>query len=739
MASTPKTQQASTLTFTSTPPQARQDVRHQTHHNTTLSDAYSWLKADFDETDQLPSEIMDHLQAENDYFNKFMHQHKDQQEQLYREIKARIPDQESAVPWTKNGYQYRWRYAAGEQYQIWERAQLSETQNDSEIVFKTYFNESVEAQHASYFDLASLAISHNNLYLVYAVDSQGDEHYSIKLRSLETNKDCDWSIENTNGTVIWSASDQGFFYTALNEEARPYQVRYYNINTSSDTLIYEESDPAFFIDMSETQSEAFVIIETGSHVQNESWMIPSSKPLTPPQLICARQHQHLYFIDHAHQQFYIRSNHQAINFRILIAPEENPSFSHWVEWLPATADNEKNQTASATHLAAPLTDRYYLEHLAFEQYIVIQLRQAGQDHILLFTPPKYDETLTLSPTQKQDIFLTARYVDFPEKLYTVDIDDNPEFAQQHLRVSYESMLKPCSIYDYDINKHQLHLRKQDPYPKDFQANDYHSERLWATARDGTSIPISIIYPKDFPLDGSGHLHLYGYGAYGDGLSPDFSELRVSLLKRGIAYAIAHVRGGNELGEQWYQAGKQTQRQNTFNDFVDVANFLIKSGYSKAGALSASGGSAGGELVATAILQAPQLWCGAMLDVPFVDVLNTMLDENLPLTPLEWPEWGNPLDSSEDFLNILSYCPYYNISAQHYPPLLVRGGLHDSRVTYWEPAKWVAKIREHKTDNNILIFKTEMSAGHGGKSGRYEQLNDAAENCLFLLLCHQKTV
>jgi oligopeptidase B len=433
------------------------------------------------------------------------------------------------------------------------------------------------------------------------------------------------------------------------------------------------------------------------HQSSEVRFVDLDEPTGKAQLVAKRRENVMYTMDHGNDQFYILVNDEHANFRVATAPVADPEPKNW------------------RTLLAPSDDIYYRDINVFKDFLAVE-----------------EMSNALSKIRIRSHSGDEHYVKFPEPLYTSSLGYNPAYDTPSLRVSYESMITPDSTYDYQLSKRELVLLKRQVIPSGFDASAYVTERRWAPTRDGVKVPISLVYRKDVSLDGKAPLYLTAYGAYGSAMAPSFSALRLSLLERGVVFAIAHVRGGDELGYSWYLDGKLDKRLNTFNDFIDSAQYLINENYSEAGRIAIAGGSAGGELVGAAIIQAPQLWGAAVLDVPFVDVLNTMLDASLPLTPPEWQEWGNPIESKEVFEFIRSYSPYDNIESRDYPPMLVTGGLNDPRVTYWEPAKWTAKMRALKTDNNELIMKIDMEAGHGGKSGRYDSVYEFAEQIAFIL-------
>ena len=464
-----------------------------------------------------------------------------------------------------------------------------------------------------------------------------------------------------------------------------------------DSVVYEETDPGFFVSVWATTSEEYIVIGSGDHVTSEVRLLRASGPGAEPVLVSPRRTDHEYSVDHQGDRFVIRTNDTHKNSRLATAPEDDPTEKSWMPLVDAS-------------------DSHYIRGFAaFKDFITVQERIDGLDHVRLI-----------------DRAGESTYIPFPESAYTAHMGNNPEFQTDTLRLGYSSMVTPDTVFDYHLDTEELEVRKVQQIPSGYEASAYVTERILANARDGVQVPVSLVRREDTPVDGTAPLYLYGYGAYGLAIPPGFSTSILSLLDRGFVFAIAHIRGGDDLGYHWYEAGKLDRRTNAFNDFVDVASFLIQKGYSAEGRIVISGGSAGGQLVGAALNQAPELWGTVVAHVPFVDTLNTILDDTLPLTPIEWPEWGNPIEDKAAFEHIASYSPYDQLKERDYPPILVTAGLNDPRVTYWEPAKYVAKLRTLKMDDNLLLFKTNMGAGHGGRSGRYEQLYEDAEEYAFIL-------
>ena len=502
---------------------------------------------------------------------------------------------------------------------------------------------------------------------------------------------------------MFSQNSQSLVYSLLAKDKwRTLSVNVHKLRTqqSQDKVLLSEADETFYLDFDLTSSEQYLILTTSDSDRTEVSVVNMADLSQAPKMLNTREQNFKLEVDHGNGHFYMLTNDSHVNFRIAKTKE---NLLHPDQWQTVFAGSDT---------------RYFKALQVFKDFVAIGQSIQGVESIRILPNGGASHQISL-----------------PENVASVSLGANPEFSQKHVRIRYESMITPGSIYDYDVTNHTLNLRKSRTIPSGYDKRQYQTERIMAEARDGTNVPVTIVYKKGFKKDGSQPLYLYAYGAYGMGLEPDFSTTRLSLLNRGFAFAYAHVRGGDEMGYQWYLDGKLDKRTNTFNDFVDIAHHLIEEGYVTKGNISIEGGSAGGELMGVVVNQAPDLWRSVNLAVPFVDVLNTMLDATLPLTPPEWSEWGNPLMSKETFEFIQSYSPYDNIQAKEYPPMLVTGGLNDPRVTYWEPAKWTAKMRATKTDNNLLVMRINMGAGHFSNTGRYGRLKDSAEEYAFTLIAH----
>ena len=693
----------------SEPPTAEARPHSFALHGYTVDDPYHWLKDDSYPTVD-DADVLAYLKEENAYFEARMAPRKGLVEELFAEIKARQAPEDANVPVKDGAFYYQWRFEKDQQYRVWSRwpADGDGASDGPTAAAEVILDEPALAKGHDYFRLGALSVSHNGRLLAYSTDTSGGERFTLRVKDLETGELLPDVIENTQGDPVWAADDSAFFYALLDDQWRPYQVRLHTLGdehaaeTNPDAVIYQEDDPGFFAGVALTSSREYVVVSTADHITSEVRLVPAADPQSTPVVVSPRQTGHEYTVDHQGDRFIVRTNDTHKNSRLAIAPQDDPSQPNWQE------------------LVAPSDERYILGFQAFRDFLAVEERIDGVDQIRILNRDG-----------------SSAYVEFPEAAYTVGLGSNEEFTARTVRLNYESMVTPDTVFDYALDEDapdygRLHSRKVRRIPSGYDASQYVTERLNAPARDGVSVPVSVVYRKGLRKDGEAPLYLYGYGAYGNAIMPSFSTTRISLLDRGFAFAIAHIRGGDELGYHWYEAGKLDRRNNTFNDFVDVARHLIDEQYTSAGRIAIAGGSAGGELMGAVVNQAPELWGAVAAHVPFVDVLNTMLDTSLPLTPIEWPEWGNPIEDKSAFELIRSYSPYDQLQAGDYPPMLVTAGLNDPRVTYWEPAKYVAKLRTLKTDDNPLLLKTNMGAGHGGKSGRYDSLYEVAEEYAFFL-------
>ncbi|OWK28422.1 S9 family peptidase [Sphingomonas dokdonensis] len=676
----------------STPPIADTRPHQVTAHGVTIDDPWAWLK-DPNYPDVGDKQVLAYLEAENAYFEAAMTPHRPLVDRLYEEMKARIKEDESSVPQKDGDWLYWTAFETGGQYRKWWRRPVAGGADE------LLLDEPALAEGKEYFRLGAFAVSNDGTKLAYAIDDNGSERFTIHVKDLATGALLPHTIPGMLSDIVWTADDSGFLYGLANKEWRTDNARLHRlgIDPAEDVELFHEDDEGYRVAVSETSDRRWIIIATGDHVTSEVRLYPADNPLAEPILVAPRQPGREYDVETHGDTLFIHTNDVNPMWRLVTAPISAPG-----EW---------------TELIGPSAHFYMTGVECYRDFFIVEGREDGLDQVAVH---RYD-----APT-------VAERIAFPEASYAAGLGDNPEYDQTVLRIGYESMVTPGTVYDYDTATRTLTTLKVQEIPSGYDAAKYRTERLHIIARDGTQVPVSIVYPADFPKDGSRPLFLYAYGAYGHAIPPGFSTGRLSLLDRGFAYAIAHIRGGDDLGQQWYHDGKLDKRTNTFNDFVDVARGLIDGGWTSAGRIAIAGRSAGGELMGAVVNSDPELWGAVIADVPFVDVLNTMMDDSLPLTPGEWPEWGNPITDPAAFQLIRSYSPYDNVRAQDYPPLFISGGLNDPRVTYWEPAKWAAKLRATKTDSNILLLKTNMGAGHGGKSGRFESLREAAEEHAFVL-------
>jgi oligopeptidase B len=679
-----------------TPPVAAPIAARRDHsfttHGVTITDPYAWLK-DENYPEVTDPDILAYLTQENAYFEATMAPHKPLVDTLYEEMKARIKEDESSVPQKDGDWLYWTAYETGGEYRKWWRKPVAGGPDE------LLLDEPALADGHEYFRLGAFSVSNDGRYLAYAIDDNGSERFEVRVKDLSTGDHLPEVIPGMLSEIVWTADDAGFLYGLANEQWRTDNARFHRLGTpiDQDVVLFHEEDEGFRVGVGETSSRKWITIATSDHVTSEIYLLPAHEPLAVPILVSARQVGREYDVDDHDNTLFIHTNDTDPNFRLCTASLEEPG-----AW---------------TELIAPSRDFYMTGVECYQDFFVVDGREDGLDQIAI---------------HRYETPLEGRRIEFPEASYVAGLGDNPEYAMTVLRLGYESMVTPGSVYDYDVDTGERTLLKVQEIPSGYDASKYGTERLKITARDGTEIPVSIVYSAGFKRDGTQPLFLYAYGAYGYAIPPGFSTGRLSLLDRGFAYAIAHIRGGDDLGQQWYLDGKLDKRSNTFNDFVDVARSLIADNWTAPGRIAIAGRSAGGELMGAVVNSDPELWGAVIADVPFVDVLNTMLDDSLPLTPGEWPEWGNPIEDKAAFDLIRSYSPYDNVKPQAYPPLFISGGLNDPRVTYWEPAKWAAKLRATKTDANLLLLKTNMGAGHGGKSGRFESLREAAEEHAFVL-------
>ncbi|HEX8585586.1 MAG TPA: S9 family peptidase [Allosphingosinicella sp.] len=674
------------------PPKAEQRPHSYQRHGFTVEDPYFWLKDQgYPKVDD--ADVLTYLKAENAYFEAAMKPHEKLVNTLFEEMKGRQKEDESSVPLRDGDYLYWWAFKPGAQYRTWYRKPVKGAGADQVI-----FDEASEAAGKEYFRLGAMAVSPDGRLAATLVDDNGSERFDLRIRDLATGKDVETVTEVGIGQPVWTSDSRGVVFTEVNENWRSYRARFHRLGSpvAEDKTLYEETkELGFTVGISKAQDESLIFISTGDNATNEVRFVSAKDPTQPLVLMSPRKEKRQYSVDSSHGKLWVLTNDDHVNFRLAEADPKRPDV--WKTVIPGS-------------------DKVYLRGVtSYRDHLAISERVEGLDQLRLRSYDGKEERIP-----------------FAEASYTAGFGGNPDYAPEAYRVSYSSMVTPATVYDYHPDTNRLEQLKVQEIPSGYDPGQYVTERLMLPARDGKKVPVSVVYKKGFEKNGQGKLFLYAYGAYGYAVPPSFSTSRISLLDRGYAYAIAHIRGGDDLGYDWFLQGKLDKRTNTFNDFVDAAKGLIAEKFTKAGNIGIQGGSAGGELMGVVANTNPELWGAVVADVPFVDVLNTMQDESLPLTPGEWPEWGNPITDKAAFEYIRSYSPYDQVKAQRYPPMLITGGLNDPRVTYWEPAKWAAKLRATKTDDNLLLLKINMGAGHGGKSGRWDRLQEVAEAYAFVL-------
>ena len=673
------------------PPQAQQRPYSYERHGVRIEDPWHWLRdPKYPEVDD--PDVLAYLKAENAYFDDWKAEHQALLDELFGEMKGRIKEDDSSVPIRDGDWLYWWAFKPGAQYRTWYRKPASG--GEEEVLL----DEPAEAEGRDYFRLGALEVSPDGKLLATLADYDGSERFELRIRDLATGKDIETVTKVGIGQPVWTTDSGGIVYTEVNDNWRSYRAQYHRLGDAPEEAItlYEETEElGFSVGVGRSHDRTTIFISTGDNATSEVRFVSADDPAQPLSMISRRKPGREYHVDAAHGKLWIHTNDDHVNFRLAVADPANPE-----AWETVIGGSDRVYLTGAT---------------AYRDHLAISSRVDGLDQLVVRT---YAGEETRIP--------------FAEASYSAFFMGNPEFAPEAYRLGYSSMVTPTTTYDFHPETGSLEVLKVQEIPSGYDASKYVTERRMIDARDGAKIPVSIVMPKGFEKNGEGKLFLYAYGAYGIAIPPTFNTNRISLLDRGWACAIAHIRGGDDLGYQWFLDGKLTKRTNTFNDFVDAAKGLIAANYTRAGRIAINGGSAGGELMGAVVNSDPGLWGAVIADVPFVDVLNTMLDDTLPLTPGEWPEWGNPITDKAAFDHIRSYSPYDNVRAQDYPPMLITGGLTDPRVTYWEPAKWAAKLRATKTDTNPLFLKINMGAGHGGKSGRWEKLHEVAETYGFML-------
>ncbi|WP_024611014.1 oligopeptidase B [Pseudoalteromonas sp. TB64] len=673
-------------------PIAQKQPHKLTTHSKACTDNYYWMRDD----ERQNEDVLAHLQAENTYCDEQLVAMKPLQNTLFEELKARIVKDDNTVPVKDGKYWYHSEVRGDDEYSRHYRS-TSMSADDKQLLLDV--NEIADGYE--FFELGEVALSSCEQLMAYSEDTEGRRIYTVHFKNIETGKMLSDVLENTEGQIVWANDNKTVFYVKKDlQTLLGYQVFRHELGSkqSQDVMVYEEQDSSFFMGLGKSRDESLIIIDLASTETNDTWVLDANNPNGEFKALMPREEGHEFDVDKLGDTFYIVTNWHAKNFRLMTATTE--TISDKTQWLEHTP-HRRNVLLEGVEL--------------FNNFLVLSEREQGQARFVV--------------VDQQNKRMALEFVD---PCYYAAIAMNPEPDAQTARIYYSSLTTPGSLYDVDLTTGVKTLLKQQKVLGSFCADDYQSERLMVIARDGIKVPVSVVYRKDsFKKDGTNPLFQYGYGAYGYTIDPSFSSTSLSLLDRGFVYVIAHVRGSEMLGREWYEQGKKEFKQNSFNDFIDVTKALIEQGYCDSNKVFASGGSAGGLLMGAVVNQAPQLYCGVGCHVPFLDVLTTMLDESIPLTTNEYDEWGNP--NEPQFYDVIeAYSPYDNISAQAYPNILVTTGLHDSQVQYWEPMKWVAKMRELKTDSNILVFKTDMDAGHGGASGRFKSLEEKALEMAFFI-------
>ncbi len=675
------------------PPRAEKRPHHSTAHGISRVDDYHWLKADnwqevMHDPALLPTDIRAYLEAENTYHEEQMADTKALQEKLFAELKGRIKEDDTSVPAPDGKFIYYSSTVIGGQYARFCRQPRA---GGAEQIM---FDGDALAKGHAYFSFGGIVLSPDHCLAAWSYDNKGSEFYELRIRDLNSGADHDDLLLNTSGGAVWAADGKSIFYTTQDENHRPLKTYRHLLGTaqSKDVLVHDEKDTGLFTGVGSTASDKYILVDIHDHDTSEVWLIDADKPEVKPRLMISRDEKIEADVEHWNDKFIIKTNRNgAEDYKIVEALISDPSPGNWTDLIPHRP---------GIFIVSMGVFQNWLVRLERENAlprIVIRDMKSGEEHSIAFD----------------------------EEAYSLGFGEMREFETDILRFSYSSMTTPAQVFDYNMRTRERVLRKTQEIPSGHDISLYETRRIQATAHDGERIPVTLLYRKTTPRDGTAPLWLYGYGSYGISMPASFNSGILSLVDRGFIYAIAHVRGGQEKGRAWYKTGKLEHKMNTFKDFVSVAQHLIAAKFTSRRKIVAQGGSAGGMLMGVVTNLAPELFNGIVAEVPFVDVLTTMLDDTLPLTPPEWPEWGNPIESVEAYNNIAAYSPVDNVEAKAYPQILAVGGLTDPRVTYWEPAKWVARLRELKTDENVVLFKTNMGAGHGGASGRFDRLKEVA--------------
>jgi oligopeptidase B len=681
------------------PPRAERRPSRSTHHGIERRDDYAWLRADnwqqvMREPAVLPADIREHLEAENAYTGAVMADTEALQETLFAEMKGRIKEDDSSVPAPDGAFDYYTRFVVGGQHPLFCRRPRGG--GDEAILV----DGNKLAKGHVYFRIANLAHSPDHKLVAYAADTKGSEFYTVRIIDAETGAEVDAFVTDSNGSFQWAADSKTLLYVWLDEDHRPRKLFAHEVGSGGeDHLIHEQADPGYFIEIGATQDNKYLLLGIHDHETSEVSLIDAENPCAAPRLIAAREANHEYSADHHEGRLIILTNSGgAEDFRIVEAPADDPDPQNWNEIEPHRPG------------------RLILDVVAYKDFLIRLEQEDGLPRIVVRRFADGEE----------------HAIAFDEEAYALGLSHGYEYDTRTLRFSYASMTTPTQTFDYDMETRDRVLRKTQEIPSGHDPNLYVTRRVMAPAKDGENVPVSLLYRKETKLDGTAPLLLYGYGAYGITMPASFSTNALSLVDRGLVYAIAHVRGGKEKGYRWYKDGKREKKLNTFTDFIAAGEYLASENFTSRGNIVAHGGSAGGTLMGAVANMAPDLFLGIIAEVPFVDVLTTMLDDTLPLTPPEWPEWGNPIESAEDYRTIAAYSPYDNVRAERYPHVLALAGLTDPRVTYWESAKWIAKLRERHSGDSLILLKTNMEAGHAGASGRFDRLKEVALSYAFAL-------
>ena len=680
------------------PPAPKKVPHSDTWHGIARSDDYAWLRADnwqevFRDPGLLDPEIRAHLEAENAYQAAMLEDVAALRATLAAEMRGRIKEDDSSVPMKDGPYAYGTSYVKGGEHPRYLRTARDGSQETILI------DGDREAEGKAYFRIGGVDHSHDHERLLWGYDDKGSEFYTLRVRDIATGADSSETVTDTSGSGIWNAAASGFHYTRVDPNHRPSKVLFHRIGDTEDRLVYEETDPGFFMSVGGTRDKNWIFISISDHETSEYRILPAGNDDAQPMLVAARETGVQYDLEEGGDVFFILTNADgAKDFKVMTAPVDQPGRENWQELVPHEPG------------------RLILAIMGFRDFLVRLERKDGLPRIVI----------------RERASGAEHMIAFEEEAYSLGLHGSLEYDTDIVRLNYSSMTTPAQLFDYNMRTRERTLLKTQDVPSGHEPEHYVTRRLMAPALDGESVPVSLLYHRDTPLDGTAPCLIYGYGAYGIAIPAAFNTNILSLVDRGFIYAIAHIRGGKDKGYGWYEAGKRERKTNTFTDFIAAARHLVAEGFTRHGRLVAQGGSAGGLLMGAVANMAPQDFAAIVAEVPFVDVLSTMLDETLPLTPPEWPEWGNPITSGRDYATIASYSPYDNVAALPYPPIFAVAGLTDPRVTYWEPAKWVAKLRDNSTSGNPVLFKINLDAGHAGASGRFSRLHDIACNYAFAL-------